>query len=308
MCYDIKQIESGNISMNIMCENNNLILTDIDYFTLKDTFECGQCFRWNVLPDGGYFGIAGNRALKITQSGNEIIFHETSMEDFESFWKNYFDFERDYGAVKETIAKDNIMKKAFEFGTGIRILRQQLWECVVSFIISASNNIPRIKKIVELFCENFGSEIFYMGNTYHAFPTPEQTAVLSVDDLKVIRAGFRDKYIIDAAEKFLSDSDMLEENLLAVSSFEAKEILLRINGVGNKVADCILLFGLGKYDSFPIDVWMKRIMEYCYFNNIPQDKKTIARFAKMQFGELSGFAQQYLFFYARENKIGVSEA
>lgn len=293
--------------MNILYENDNLILRDVKDFTLKDTFECGQCFRWNSLGDKSYFGIAEGKALKISQEGDTVTFYGISPREFKDFWYKYFDFERDYLAVRNSLAGDESLAAAFEFGSGIHILKQSLWECIISFIISASNNIPRIKKIVELFCENFGEKISYMGQNYYSFPTPEKTASLTLDDLKVIRAGFRDKYILDAAGKFLSDPEMKYEHLKSVSSAQAKEILLRINGVGSKVADCILLFGLGKYDCFPIDVWMKRIMEHCYFNDVLQDKQTIAEYAYSHFGELSGFAQQYLFFYARENKIGIRE-
>jgi len=291
--------------MDITYKNNNLILTDVSDFELGDIFECGQCFRWNKQPDGAYIGVASGKALKINRTEEGIILYNTTEAEFKSFWYDYFDLDRDYAKIRQKLSSDKNLSDAFGFGSGLRLLRQQLWECVVSFIISASNNIPRMKKIVELFCEKFGEEINYLENTYHAFPTPEKTASLSLEDLAVIRAGFRDKYILDAAKKFLSDEEITTENLSKVSTKEAKEILMRINGVGSKVADCVLLFGLGKYDSFPVDVWMKRIMEYCYFDNSPQSINTISEFAKKHFGDLGGFAQQYLFFYARENKIGV---
>ncbi len=291
--------------MDITYENNNLILKNPSDFKLCDIFDCGQCFRWNLCEDGSYEGVALGRALKIKQEENRVIFFETSEKDFKDIWYDYFDMGRDYGAVRRNLAGDEKLLSAFEFGTGIRILRQQLWECIVSFIISASNNIPRIKKIVELFCSEFGEKIEYMGKVRYAFPTPERTAELSCEDLAVIRAGFRDKYILDAAQKFLTDSEMSYENLSSVSTVQAKKILMRINGVGEKVADCVLLFGLGKYDSFPVDVWMKRIMEMCYFGGEKQSIKTISEFASRHFGDLGGFAQQYLFFYARENKLGV---
>lgn len=291
--------------MDMTYKNNNLILTQVADFRLCDIFDCGQCFRWNKQEDGSYIGVALGRALKITQTDEAVVLYDTTPDDFEKFWFNYFDLDRDYAKIREKLSFDEKLSGAFEFGSGIRLLRQQLWECVVSFIISASNNIPRIKKIVELFCRNFGDEITYMGEVYYTFPTPEKTAALTLEELQVIRAGFRDKYILDAAEKFLSDPQMSFEYLNSASSSEAKNVLMRINGVGSKVADCVLLFGLGKYDCFPIDVWMKRIMEYCYFGQAPQDVKTIAAFAAEHFKELGGFAQQYLFFYARENKIGI---
>lgn len=291
--------------MNMTYENNNLILTDVPNFKLSDIFDCGQCFRWNMAEDGSYTGIAFGKALKISQTEDIVTLYDTTPDDFKNVWHGYFDFDRSYSDIIKTLSADPALAPTFEFGSGIRLLQQQLWECVVSFIISASNNIPRIKKIVELFCQNFGEEITYMGQTFYSFPTPEKTASLSLEDLQVIRAGFRDKYILDAAKKFVSDPHFSAEYLQNAKTEDAKKILMGINGIGNKVADCILLFGLSKYDAFPVDVWMKRIMEYCYFNNEPQQINAISEFAKKRFGEYCGFAQQYLFFYARENKIGV---
>lgn len=291
--------------MNVKCKNNNLIISDMSDFKLSDIFECGQCFRWVRNEDGSYEGVASLRALKIKQTENEVIFFDTDENDFYGFWYDYFDLGRDYAKIRNDLKSDNDLSDAFGYGPGIRLLKQQLWECIVSFIISASNNIPRIKKIIELFCMNFGEKIMYMGKEYYLFPTPEKTASLTLEDLQIIRAGFRDKYILDAAMKFTTDSDMNFDALSAMDTEEARAALKKINGVGDKVADCVLLFGLGKYDCFPIDVWMKRIMEYCYFGKEPQSIKTIAEYAKNRFGDLRGFAQQYLFFYARENKIGI---
>jgi N-glycosylase/DNA lyase len=196
------------------------------------------------------------------------------------------------------------MEEAVKCGDGIRILRQDTWETIISFIISASNNIPRIKGIIERLCENFGDEIRYNGNIYYSFPSPEKVNSLSLEELSVIRAGFRDKYIKAAAEAVVSGELSLKA-LEAMTTPEAKKALMSIKGIGNKVSDCILLFGLGRADSFPVDVWIKRIMEYCYFGS-EQQIKTISAFANEHFGKLGGYAQQYLFFYARENKLGIA--
>ena len=189
------------------------------------------------------------------------------------------------------------MKEAVSYGDGIRILNQDLWEAVISFIISASNNIPRIKGIIERLCENFGKQISYMGKTYYTFPDTDTIYSLSKEDLSVIRSGFRDKYIMDAADKFKSGT-LTEEYIKSLSTPDAKKALMTINGVGNKVSDCILLFGLGRVDSFPVDVWIKRIMEYCYFDG-EQSIPAISAFAEKHFGDIGGFAQQYLFFYEK---------
>ena len=290
--------------MDLQYKDNNLIVTGLNDFNLSHIFDCGQCFRFNAIDENTYFGIAKGKALKISQNGGTVTFYDTTEEDFRNIWFDYFDLARDYGEIKKHLSNDSIMKEAISYGEGIRILRQDLWETVISFIISSSNNIPRIKGIIERFCEQYGREIRYMGNTYYSFPDIETTASLSREDLSVIRAGYRDKYILDAAKKFFT-GELSNEYISQLSRADAKKALMTINGVGNKVSDCILLFGLGHADSFPVDVWIKRIMEYCYFNE-EQSIETISRFADERFGDMGGFAQQYLFFYARENKIGIA--
>ncbi len=285
--------------MRIEEANGDLIITDIDSFSLEQIFECGQCFRWNRTSAESYTGVAFGRALRLTETDNGIIFHRTTREDFNKIWFDYFDFATDYGKIKATLSEDKILANAIGYGSGIRILRQDLWECVVSFIISASNNIPRIKKIIAALCQSFGEEISYMGESYYTFPAPERLAGLSLDDISVIKAGFRDKYILAAAEYFANTEFKRE-----LGTDEAKAELKRIAGIGEKVADCVLLFGLGRRESFPVDVWVKRIMEYCYFSE-PKSNEVIADFAKKRFGTLGGYAQQYLFFWAREEKIGI---
>ncbi len=290
--------------MDIKYKDNNLIVKKLRDFNLTHIFDCGQCFRFNKIDENTYFGVAGEHPLKISQSGNEIILYDTTEKDFCDIWYDYFDLGRDYGEIKKRLSKDPVMEKAISYGDGIRILNQDLWETVISFIISASNNIPRIKGIVERFCENFGDKLSYGGKSCYSFPRICKTAALTKKDLSVIRAGFRDKYIMDAAARFES-GNLSYEYLQSLSTSDAKKALMSIAGVGNKVSDCILLFGLSRADSFPVDVWIKRIMEYCYFNGEEQSIDTVSRFADKKFGDIGGFAQQYLFFYARENKISV---
>lgn len=288
--------------MKIYEENGNLILSGVRDFDLAQTFDCGQCFRWEK-QDNAYIGIAYGMPLKISQDDDTVTLHGTSCDMWDKVWKEYFDMERDYGEIKNRLSADHIMKEAISFGEGIRILRQEPFECLISFIISASNNIPRIKKIIDSLCTNFGEKITYLGMDFYTFPTPEKLASLSLSDLGVIKAGFRDKYILSAA-KAVSGGQIDLECLKSASFDYAKTELLKLSGVGNKVAECVLLFSLEKYASFPVDVWIKRIMEHCYFDT-EQDKEAISSFAEEKFGELCGFAQQYLFFWARENKIGI---
>ena len=289
-------------TMEIKSKDNNTILRNVPDFDLRHIFDCGQCFRFNPDGENAYIGTAFGRTLRISQNGDEIVLHDTPLEDFNSVWYGFFDLERDYGNIKSRLSSDEVMREAAAYGSGIRILRQELWETVISFIISASNNIPRIKGIIERLCAAFGDEIHYMGGTYYSFPAPERLASLTLEDLSVIRAGFRDKYILNAAKKIASGEISLEY-ISTLPTPEAKAELMKISGVGNKVSDCILLFGLGRTDSFPVDVWIKRITEHCFFGR-EASVKEVSELAEQKFGELGGFAQQYLFFWARDNKIG----
>lgn len=296
--------------MEIKYVNGCAVLKNAEDFKLRHIFDCGQTFRFDPVPDplgGGetaYFGIAGSRALLISEHKGDIILHGVSEREFCGFWYDYFDLGRDYGQIKRTLAcGDEIMKEAAGYGGGIRILRQDLWEMIISFIISASNNIPRIKGIIDRLCKNFGDKYEYMGRTYFSFPSAQKLAGLCTEELSVIRAGFRDKYILDAAAK-AAGGELSLEYIRSLPSAEAKAELMKIKGVGNKVADCILLFGLGRTDAFPVDVWIKRIMEHCYFGR-EASVSEVSGLAHEKFGELGGFAQQYLFFWARGSKIGV---
>ena len=290
--------------MNIIENNGNIILEQVSDFELSNVFDCGQCFRWDKVSENSYIGVACGKALLVEKASDSIILHCTSAEDFNRIWRVYFDLERDYTDIKNTLCSDAVLKEAVAFGKGIRILNQEPFEALISFIISASNNIPRIKGIITRLCENFGEEISYMDKTYYTFPTAERLARETPESLSVIRAGFRDKYIIDAAKK-VYNGEICLDNIRLMKTVDAKAELMKINGVGNKVADCALLFGFGKCDCFPTDVWIKRIMEHCYFDGAETSIKTILQYAEANFAGLGGFAQQYLFYWARENKIGV---
>lgn len=291
--------------MKVDFVNDNVILHNVNDFVLSHIFLCGQCFRFNPHIGGGYIGTAKGKTVRITQNNDTVVFHNTPREDFECIWCDYFDLNRDYGKIKKSLLNDGdtVMAKAIEYGSGIRILKQDLWETVVSFIISASNNIPRIKKIINTLCQEFGTPHIYEGEAFYSFPTPEIIAGLSAEDLSVIRAGFREKYILSCAKAVVSGEFDLNA-LYNLSTADAKKTLMSLPGIGNKVSDCILLFALNRFDSFPVDVWIKRIMEFCYFNNEQQTVDTISKLAQDKFGVLGGIAQQYLFYYAHDLKIG----
>lgn len=258
-------------------------------FNLKHTFDCGQCFRWNENSDGSFSGVIYDKAVNIREKNDGSF--ETDFEDLEIL-KDYFDLERDYGSLKKTFSGDENLKKASEYGYGIRILHQEPWETLISFIISANNNIPRIKKIINSLCQNYGDKI---SDGFYTFPKPETLAKLEVSDLDVIKSGFRAKYIIDASKKVYSREVELEK-IYDMPSYEGREYLKKIKGVGDKVADCTLLFAYRKYDVFPKDVWIKRILNNLY----GLDEKDFDNGVKHLFGNLGGFAQQYLFYYERE--------
>lgn len=260
-------------------------------FNSVHTFECGQCFRWNIDEDGVYTGIAGGKVCRI--NGRELLCNSGD----EEFWSDYFDLKNDYSKIHKAILKnDASLKKCIEFGNGIRILKQDVWEMIVSFIISANNNIPRIKKIIETLCSLYGDELSYNGKTYHSFPSAERLTTLSCQDLAPLRAGYRDKYILDAAQKVASKEVDLDA-LAAMDDVTLKRTLMKIKGVGGKVADCIMLFALSRYSVFPTDVWIKRILNDIY--NVAE--KDISQFVIDKYGEYAGFAQQYLYYYYRDN-------
>lgn len=284
------------INLIVKFEKNNTILSDFVDFDLKQTFTCGQCFRWDALPDGSYCGIAFGKVLKISAEGTRFVLHGVSKKDYTDFWEQYFDIRRDYSAIKKSLDISDTMNKAISAGKGIRILRQDIWETTLSFIISASNNIPRIRKIIAALCEQFGDKL---DDGFYSFPTPERLKGITADDLAPIKAGFRAKYIADAVNKVTSGEIDLY-GLEKLDTDSARKELLKINGIGNKVADCILLFSLGRMEVFPVDVWINNTMCALY----PDRCTSIAnvRTAGPEiFGENCGIAQQYLFYYAREN-------
>ncbi len=270
--------------MKNISSENFIVIPDVRDLDLEQTLDCGQSFRWEKQNDGSFSGVAFGKYVNISLDGTDMIIKNAAPDD-EKIWREYFDLELDYGKIRGDISKLHpVLEEAARYAPGIRILRQEPYEALCTFIISQNNNIKRIKGIVARLCESFGDEI---DEGVYTFPTAERLAELTPDDLAPLRAGFRNRYIIDSAKKVASGEVDLE--LCKTADYEtARAELMKITGVGVKVADCTLLFGMHRVEAFPVDVWMKRAMEKLFPGMTAND-----------FGEYAGIAQQYIFHYSR---------
>lgn len=286
-------------------KEQKLILKNVDCFELDHIFDCGQCFRWNKQEDGSYIGVIGSGVLQVSKNKNNVCFEGVIDGDINSIVYNYFDLGTDYNVFKKELSEiDDNMRKSIEFGSGIRILNQDLWEMIISFIISANNNIPRIKGIIDRISKKVGKKVEWRGKEYYLFPTVEEMSELSVADFRELGAGFRDKRLYTSTQMILNGKVSLEFLEKCNDTALIREELLKLDGVGEKVADCIMLFALKRFDSFPIDVWVRRVMNTLYIHNDDEtkvSKKDINNTANELFGDIRGIAQQYLFYWAREN-------
>jgi len=269
-----------------------------DGFDVKQTLECGQAFRYKN-TGAAYRIIARGRAMNIEQDADEIIFSPCTADDFENIWVDYFDLETDYTAIKRTLSRgDAVMERAAGFGGGIRLLNQERWETLVSFIVSQRKSIPAIQTAVSAIAAGYGGQI---GPGEYAFPGPEMFAGVTTEDLNETKTGYRAAYIADAAQKVNAGAlDLNEMGYLSTDALLDK--LMTIKGVGPKVANCVALFSFGRRESFPVDVWVERAMRRLYFNGEKVSAQHIKNFAAQKFGGLGGYAQQYLFYYMRGAK------
>ncbi len=288
--------------MQIEEKNGNLILTKVKDFNIEQILECGQCFHFVKLKDMEYVTVAYDKALHIKQESDTVILYDTDMNDYNSVWKKYFDMDTDYGKIKKYL-KDNCkeLTDAIREKSGIRILRQDFTETLLSFIISQNKQIPHIKQIVAGISKEYGRLAGVVeGQEFYSFPKLEELLRITEDDFRSLKTGFRAPYLCDAISHLKEWGEM--ESFADLSYEEAKNKLMTIKGVGDKVANCVLLFGLGYTSAFPVDVWIKRIMESIYFKE-DTSKDKIMDYAKERFGEYGGYAQQYLFYFARDGKI-----
>ena len=280
-------------------------LENVKSFEPTHIFECGQCFRWNVQEDLSYTGIFKNNVLNVKKENNSIIISGICDGNIQKIVEDYFDLNRNYEEIKERLAKvDENLKIAEEYGSGIRLLNQDLWETIISFIISANNNIPRIKKIIERIAKKYGEKILFENKEYYTFPNVESLSKATVEDLRELGLGFRDKRIYDTTKIILEKQIDLEELEKIKDVNLLREKLMELPGVGEKVADCVMLFSsLKRMEVFPIDVWVRRVMNDLYINKPDENKvskEEVRKIAKQKYGNLAGIAQQYLFYWKRE--------
>lgn len=281
------------------------ILKNPDSFNLEHIFECGQCFRWNKQEDGSYTGIFKENVLNVRQKGKDIVFKGICQGNIKEAIQEYFDLNRNYDEIKNMLKKiDENMVVSIKAGEGIRLLNQDLWETIVSFIISANNNIPRIKGIIERLSAKYGNEITFEGKSYYTFPIPSELSKVTVEEFRKLGLGFRDIRLYETVHMVLEGKVDLEKMELEKNTSLIKQELLTLSGVGPKVADCILLFStLKRLEVFPIDVWVRRVMNELYIKNVDENKvkpKQIEEIALQKFGNLAGIAQQYLYYWKRE--------
>ena len=298
MEYKIENIEGG------------IRIVGLKNFNLTHIFECGQAFRWEKTEEESYIVVAFGRVVEFFMEGEDLLAYNTGEDDFRKIWHPYFDLDKDYDQIKNDLRKtkafglNDSLKEAMDFGYGIRILNQDRFETIISFIISANNQIPRIKKSVDLLAQQYGDFIEnYKGKDYYSFPSPGQLKDADPLELKeVTRVGFRNERIVNTS-KAIYNKDFDLDGFESLSDEKLRSELIKLEGVGPKVAACILLFAYDRGETFPIDVWVKRLMETLYIGREIKNKE-IDSYADEIFGVNKGYAQQYLFYYARENAIG----
>lgn len=301
--------------MKIVEDSTGIVLEGVEDFDIEQILECGQCFNFERLDNKEYVLTAKGHLLHIKQTDDNVVFYNTDLDTYKNVWHSYFDMDRDYSIIKQWLVsnekrvmkKEGLLKEAIAVKYGVRILNQEFFETLISFIISQNKQIPHIKQIVNMLSVKYGK---YLGTVndkeYYSFPDLEQLRQVPESDIRLCKTGFRAPYILDACQK-VYDKTVDEQRALNAGFNECIDELMKIKGVGNKVANCVALFSLNKRESFPIDVWVKRIMENIYFNDEDTKKEDIARFASKLYGNYGGYAQQYLFYYGREIGLGTNK-
>ena len=291
--------------MKIYEEKEVVIIEGVDHFNIEQTLECGQCFHFEKIAELEYGVVSMDKFIHIKQENNKLCCEQTTINDVKEYWIKYFDLERDYGSIKEHLINgDERLKFAIEEKYGVRILNQEFEETLMSFIISQNKQIPHIKQIVRNISEKYGIFLGSVGDVkFYSFPDVATLGNITEEEYKELKTGFRARYLRDASCK-LYRNEIMRKSFENMNEEDARTLLMSITGVGEKVANCVMLFGLGYRNSFPVDVWIKRIMQDMYFDGNETKKEVISAYAKENFGEYGGYAQQYLFYYGREKNIG----
>ena len=276
-------------------------------FHLPYTLACGQCFRWEQVEgvDNEFIGVIHDRVLKIRQFGDNIYVKSSCYDQLEAVVSNYFDLTTPYQKIEEEISKiDDHVKQAVQNTSGIHILNQSFFETLLSFIISANNNIPRITKTIAMLSKRYGTKVMFEGKEYYLFPTALQLKHVTEEEFRECGTGFRARYLVHTVQDMLQGKlkDTLRDSW---DTDTLKKQLMTLQGVGEKVADCILLFACQRKEVFPVDVWVERVMSLLYFkeNKGAMKKKEIITFAQKRFGNYAGIVQQHLFYNIREKMI-----
>ena len=278
--------------MQYQIEGQNIILIGAKNFEPEATLCCGQVFRFGK-KEGVWYVISGDKIAKIsniTPKNYKIITNDVK------FFVKYFDFDTNYDTIITRLSETTILRDALQYGSGVRLLRQPLLETIVSFIISANNNIPRIQKILNNICMHYGKNC----GDYYAFPTLDELCTITEQDFVKLGCGYRAPYLVDTIHHIATDFDL--DALQKMDTQTARKALLTLKGIGPKVADCILLFGLGKRDVFPVDTWIEKVYLQD-FGGEKTNRKNITKYFVQKFGELSGYAQQYVFYYKRRYSL-----
>ena len=289
--------------MRIINDNENTLLINVKDFSIEQTLECGQCFNFDKINENEYVIIAKGKLLHIKQEDETITLYNVNDSNDVKLWIEYLDLDRNYGEIKSFLLnRDLYLQEAIESKYGVRILNQEFYESLLSFIISQNKNITHIKQIVKTISERYGEPLGEVcGRSYYSFPSISRLSSVTDAEFRECKVGFRAPYLVDAIKHL--NNDLNTETFINLPIDEARNRLIEIKGVGTKISNCVLLFGLGYREAFPVDVWIKRTMEEIYFNKETPINQ-IQEFAEERFGKYGGYAQQYLFYYGRDNKIG----
>jgi N-glycosylase/DNA lyase len=274
-------------------------ITGFDSLDLHTTCQCGQAFRWIRAGDAGQLeeGVVRGRLLRLEQRGAELVVHPPADDETVAIVADYFRLRQSHDALEAKIAEtDHVMARAVDSARGLRLVAQEPWECLVSYIVSANNSVAQISRVVENLSRTWGRPV--KGSLRRSFPAPSDLGCASETEVLECKAGFRSRSICEAAAKVACGQ--LDLGAVAAMGYQAaKQELMLLRGVGEKVADCVLLFSMGKFEAFPVDVWIERAVRHLYFNGERVSHREIRQWAATSFGGLAGYAQEYLFAYAR---------